>query len=107
MKDTHQLESSLLEIQNILTSEKTIAELYSENGIVRALTQLIPTVGPIIDSIIAIQGNKIKEKRLILLVYIIYIIGHNGKQKERSGRIADCLKRDFSPTFQRPAVDHL
>jgi len=62
----------LEELVSNQTKSKSIPELYSENGLIRALVQMIPTIGPILDAIVAIPGTKIKEKRTLDFLVILY-----------------------------------
>lgn len=53
-------------------SQLTVAELYSGNGFVRAVVQMIPNLGPIIDAFLAMPGTKFKEERLLLFLFSLH-----------------------------------
>lgn len=55
-----------------LIAKGSSAELYSENGVVRAIMQMIPYVGPLLDTVLASPGTKQKEERLLLLFSLFY-----------------------------------
>jgi hypothetical protein len=55
-----------------LTDKKSIAQLYSESSIIRALVQTIPSFGAIIDAFLAMSGTKLRDERLETFINYLY-----------------------------------
>ena len=53
-------------------NKKSLPEKYSDNSLIRALVQMIPSVGPIIDALLAYPGTKIRERRIYEFLRILH-----------------------------------
>ncbi|MGM0710696.1 hypothetical protein [Brevibacillus parabrevis] len=53
-------------------SQKTLPELFVDGPVLRALVQMIPAFGPLVDAFLALPGTKYKEQRLNHLLLLIY-----------------------------------
>lgn len=55
-----------------MSDNKSLSELYSNNTIIRALVQTIPTLGSIIDAFLAMPGTKYRDARLESFLNCLY-----------------------------------
>lgn len=60
------------EFMSQLLEGRSVPELYSDAGILRACVQMITPLGPLIDAILAAPGSRRKEERLRLFLALIY-----------------------------------
>jgi hypothetical protein len=57
---------------NKIVFERPLCTFYSDNQIVRALVQMVPTFGPLIDVFLAMPGSKYKDQRIQFFTYLVY-----------------------------------
>lgn len=82
--------------------DQTLLEKYSGNQIYKALVQMIPKVGPLLDAFLSQPGTRSKEVRMNLLFLALYKSLHEIEQKKLN---SDWIKSEEFEDMLRIAVE--